>query len=394
MKRLVCAIVIAVGASGCGGGAGGVGGASPSMSRAPVAYVSPAATAPVSGDVATAPRLTTPSASPSAPAAQGVLVDLLDSPTVYVITIVTADGGIVKQLEAHQRTPITMAAGHAITLPYVSTSLSSLYYLDGDSTVRSRRPDGTSGAVTELEVGAGMEAAFAVTPDDTRIAVSVLDFNVTPVRVTLYTDAVGGGNRHVIFESTSDYVWPVAWHGGLLVLGHAYGPFEEDIGKAAPGRDNPYSAISYHVVDPANANRVVLMGSCTVSGPLSPAGSGCIQGGSIDWNGDTAPWSTTDWGSISAAAALSPDGEWIAAARPGAENEMAIWRRADGLVANYVGGPGGLDWAGWLDDETIVVGSYRDQTWQPIVVNVIRGGVVHVIAAHGFVAALLPTPIE
>lgn len=392
MKRLVCGLAATIGVCACGGttAAGTASPGAPALT--PFAFVSPAATAPALGEVATAPRLESP--SPPARSAQGVLVDLLSDPATYTMTTVSVEGRITGRLQARQRTPITTAAGHAITLPYVTTSLSSLYYLDGDSTVRAQRLDGTAGTPTELDLASGMEAAFAVSPDDTRIAVSVLDFNATPVRVTLYVDAVGGGSRHVIFESTSDYVWPVAWHAGQLVLAHAYGPFEEDIAKVAPGRDNPYSAISYHVVDPSNANRVVLMGSCTVSGPLSPAGSGCIQGGSIDWKGNTATWSTNDWGSISAAAALSPDGEWMAAARPGAEDQMAIWRRADGLVANYVGGPGGLDWAGWLDGETLVIGSYRDLTWKPIVVNVIRGGVVHVIAAHGFVAALLPTPVE
>src|SRR5207253_1671148 len=83
----------------------------------------------------------------------------------------------------------------------------------------------------------------------------------TPVHLTLYTDALAGGHKRVIYQSSSNYVWPVAWHSGLLVLAHAVGPFEEDIAKAAPARGNPYSAISYHLVDPTNAYRKVLMGA-------------------------------------------------------------------------------------------------------------------------------------
>jgi hypothetical protein len=238
-----------------------------------------------------------------------------------------------------------------------------------------------------------MEAAFAVSPDDSQIAVSVLDFNRSPVHVQLYTDKLGGGNRHVIFESDSNYVWPVAWHAGLLVLAHAYGPFEEDVAKAAPGLDNPYSAISYHIVDPVTASRVVLMGSCTVSGPLSPAGSGCIQGGTIDWQGNvSAPWSTRDWGSVSSAASLSPDGRWIAATVPDSPDKMGIWA-PDGRVVNWVYGPGIRDWAGWLDDQHIVTGSYLNATYQPVVTNPIRGGIDHPVIGYGFYAARLPTDI-
>src|SRR5260370_23835173 len=230
-------------------------------------------------------------------------------------------------LRLAKRTPIVNPTGHAVVLPYVSTSKTALYMLVGDSDVLSLRlSDGKQVTVAHLAVGTNMEAAFAVSPDDSQIAVSVLDFNRSPVHVQLYTDKLGGGNRHVIFESDSNYVWPVAWHAGLLVLAHAYGPFEDDIAKAAPGRDNPYSAISYHIVDPVTASRVVLMGSCTVSGPLSPAGSGCIQGGTIDSQGNASPpWSTSDWGSVSSAASLSPDCRWIAATVPDSPHNTGIW---------------------------------------------------------------------
>ena len=323
-----------------------------------------------------------------------MLVDLLSFPDRYNVNVVEADGMIKAALRVSRRTPITTAAGHAIELPYVSTSLTALYYLDGNSTVRSfSLTDGSQRIVTQLAVESGQEAAFAVSPDDSRITYSVLDFTGTAVAVTLYTDALSGGDRTVIFSSTTDYVWPVAWHSGLLVLAHAYGPYAEDIAKAAPAIDNPYAAISYHLVDPTNAGRKVLMGACTVSGPLSPVGSGCIQGGTIDWSGATTDWSTTDWGTRSSAAAVSPNGLWVAATDPNITGHMAIWRRSDGLFANYIDGPGLNDWAGWLDDETIMVGSYTDGSWTPVVVNVIRGGVVYPINARGFYAARLPTDI-
>jgi len=264
--------------------------------------------APVAGpDVASESR-TSPTATAPPPSAAGapspetrgpssaVLVDLTSSPTAYTISLVDTDGGVALTMTGLKRTELVTHDGTAIRLPYVSTTKASLYYLDGDSVVHGFRINSAPPADIRLDVPSGSEAAFAVSPDDSEIAVSVLDFTVKPVRVTLYTDSLAGGHKHVIFQSTSNYVWPVAWHSGLIVLAHAYGPYEESIAAAAPARDNPYSAVSYHLVDPSNANRQVLMGACTVSGPLSPAGSGCIQGGSIDWQGNVSEaWSQTDW---------------------------------------------------------------------------------------------------
>jgi hypothetical protein len=361
---------------------------------------SPAANATSSSPAADSGTPTT-AASPPAPSAgvvrapsYGVLVDLLTTPSIYYANVVGIDGRVWASMTLDKRTPISNQAGHAIELPYVSASSTALYMLAGDWTVWSLRlPDGKQAVATHLQVGANMEAAFAVSPDDSKIAVSVLDFNRSPVHVLLYTDNLGGGNQHVIFESDSDYVWPVAWHSGLLVLAHAYGAYEEDIVKAAPGRDNPYSAISYHIVDPITADRIYLLGGCTVSGPLGPAGSGCIQGGTIDWQGNVSPpWSARDWGSVSSAAALSPDGHWVAATTPDAPDRMAIWT-PDGRVITWVDGAGTRDWVGWLDDHHILSGSYLNARFQPAVSNAIKDEFDHPVSVRGFYAARLPTDI-
>jgi hypothetical protein len=381
-KRALAALAIMLMVAACG--------AAPLLpSTSPVAETttqpSPAAASPSPA--------ASPSDTPVGPS-YGVLVDLLTSPSTYLMNVVGVDGRLWASLKQTKRTPISNQAGHPVELPYISTSSTTLYFLNGDFTVMAiRLKDRSQAPVTKLAVSPGMEAAFAVSPDDSRIAVSVLDFNRNPVHVLLYTDNLTGGNRQNIYESDSNYVWPVAWHAGLLVLAHAYGPFEESIAKAAPGHDNPYSAISYHIVDPATANRIYLLGGCTVSGPLSPAGSGCIQGGTIDWQGNVSdPWSTRDWGSVSSAAALSPDGRWIAATSPDDPAKMAIWW-PDGRVLTYVDGPGIRDWAGWLDDHHILTGSYLDAGFQPQVTKPISGGIVYPVGARGFYAARLPTDI-
>ncbi|MHB8613470.1 MAG: hypothetical protein ACYDAL_13730 [Candidatus Dormibacteraceae bacterium] len=300
----------------------------------------------------------------------GVLVDLLSQPASYTISVGSKDANVVASRSAAKRSPVANAGGHGLDLPYISATSSALYYLDGDSTVRALTVDGwASGAqpVAQLDVGAGLEATFAVSPDTTKIAVSVLDFNRSPVHVRLYVDNLAGGARRVIYESDTNYVWPVAWHGGLLVLAHAYDPYLEDVAKAAPRRDNPYWAVSYHLVDPATAHRVILMGSCTPSGPLSPVGSACIQGGSIDWSGNTTVWSTNDWGAISAAASISPDGSFVAAARPDDQQYVAFWRPG-GAIATWVAGPGAEDWAGWLDSTHVLIASAVSPDFQPRIV--------------------------
>jgi hypothetical protein len=388
MKKAIAVLTLALSTAACGGAAS----VSPSPSpTSGAAMLSPAA-------VSATPSIgATPSAAGAGSAGghvYGVLVDVLTLPSTYIANVVGLDGLLFASIKLDKRSPISSPGGHPIDLPHVTTTSTALYMLAGDSSVLSLRlPDGKQANATRLQVGPNMEAAFAVSPDDTKIAVSVLDFSRTPVHVTLYTEALTGANHQVIYESDSNYVWPVAWHAGLLVLAHAYGPFEEDIAKAAPGHDNPYSAISYHVVDPATANRVYLLGACTVSGPLSPAGSGCIQGGTIDWQGNTsASWSTNDWGSVSSAASLSPDGLWVAATIPDNSVNMAIWA-PDGRIVNYVTGPGIRDWVGWLDNQHILTGSYLDATFQPYVFNPIKGGIDRPVVAYGFYAARLPTDI-
>src|SRR5216683_1347967 len=363
----------------------------PSASPSAVAAASPAASSAIPG---TAASPSAGSAGSSSASPYGVLVDLLTAPSLYNANVVGIDGRLWASIRLDKRTPISNASGRAIVLPYVSTSLTALYMLAGDWTVWSLRlPDGKQAVATHLQVGANMEAAFAVSPDDSKIAVSVLDFNRSPVHVLLYTDNLGGGNQHVIFESDSDYVWPVAWHSGLLVLAHAYGPYEDDIVKAAPGRDNPYSAVSYHIVDPLTADRIYILGGCTVSGPLGPAGSGCIQGGTIDWQGNVSPpWSTRDWGSVSSAAALSPDGRWVAATSPDAPDRMLIWT-PDGRVLTWVDGAGTRDWVGWIDDQHILTGSYLNAGFQSKVYNGVKDEVEHPVSVRGFYATRLPTDI-
>jgi hypothetical protein len=334
-----------------------------------------------------------PSSIAGAPA-YGVLVDLTAAAATYDIALVGADGSIPTTVHAARRTAVETSAGHPVDLPYVSTSLTSLYYLDGDAQVRAVRPGGAVRAITTLDAGRLRWATFAVSPDDTRIAVSVLDFSRQPVHVLLYTENLDGTGHKVIYESDSNYVWPVAWHGGLLVLAHTIGPFVEDGKRVGPGRMNPYWAASYHVVNPQTADRVQLLGQCTVSGPLGRLGSACIQGGTIDWSGTDMNWGTSNWGSVSSAAAISPDGSLVAATVPGQPTRLAFWR-PDNTFSISVEGPPGYYWAGWIDEIHVLVGNSTDPTSQARVITLANGTATALaVKAGGFFAARLPTDVS
>ena len=332
-------------------------------------------------------------ASPSPVAVRGgppyaVLVDDSSSASTYTVSVVSILGTVVTTVHPIKRPQHDTW----LDLPLVSTTERSLYFLDAGSSIVQLPPDGSAPPkVGDLPVAAGQEVTFAVSPDDTRIAVGVLDFNRTPVHVSLYVGPFPALDLTKIFESDSDYVWPVAWHGGLVVLAHAYGPTVAEALKAAPARDNPYWAVSYHVVDPATANRVVLMGSCTASGPLGPAGTACIQGGTLDWHGNVMEWSTRDWGSISAAGSLSPDGSMVAAADPDHPDRLDFWRPG-GSIATWVEGPASSEWAGWIDGTHVVVSA---TSRYPVRIVTLSTGPspAAFVDATGFYAARLPTDI-
>ena len=347
-------------------------------------------TPPATPSVAT---YATPVAVNPGPAAGpfGVLVDSTASGSLYAVSLVGLDGRVARTFVGAKRTPIVTAEGHAVELPYVSTSSSALYYLDGDN-VRSATPNGATGVLATLLFGPRTEVAFAVSPDNSRIAYSVLDFNRYPVHLTLNVIAAGSGPPNVIYESDSNYVWPVAWRSGLLVLAKGAGPYEESIALGGPRRANPYAAISYHIVDPATGNRVVLLGSCTVSGPVTTAGTGCIQGGSLTWDGTDTNWGTSNWGQVSSSASLSPDGLRMAAAEPGDSTRLAFYRK-DNTIETWVDGPATPYWAGWLDSTHVLLPNVSGPGSR--IVKLTTGPFPAIpVDASGYFAAVLPTPVN
>lgn len=270
------------------------------------------------------------------------------------VELLDTNGRVVASATAASRTRIRIGDAHgnapAVFMPRVTTSDSRAYFLDGDSIVRSLKPDGTSALVTHIPGSASAEATFAVRADDGRIAVSVIDYGPSPPTVRLYAEDLTTGAHHVeIFSSSSLYVWPVAWRGTALVL--AVGP-----AAAQYAADNPYDAIGgYHVVDATTGNRLAAI--CTSPsapvGVINETGTLCLT--------RTGAVSLARWDGSFAAAALpgdcqtmSPGGGLVACGggtSSAPTGPISVRRIGGTATATPAQGFGPL---GWIDDEHLL----------------------------------------
>jgi hypothetical protein len=328
----------------------------------------------------------------------------------YDLTLVAADGKVAAKVHAAVRsfihTPGNGPGAAAYDLPQVSASSSRVYYLDGDSDVRYLNPDGSGGQVTQVHGTKTVHAAFAVTPDDRRIAVSLLDYAVSPPTLRLYVeDLQGGANHNEIFSSRSAWVWPVGWRNGKLVLAATGSPPFTQQGIAW----NPYSAPEYHVVDATDATRAATIGSgavqtgCQPVGPLTAAGTACYHrtstaGGAgylttIDWTGKLGSQRvTTDTEGM---AAISPSGGFLAGC---CDPAGTAWIALPGnRFTSQVRGSAG-DWPCFIDDANILFGFIYPAAGQhPQIVNARRNmdGMVPIqVSASGFCAGVFPAALN
>ena len=375
----------------------------PSTGQTPAASArpTPATSPPAQGGGGGAIQQPTPGAPPST--ALAVMVNLFAGQGGYDIALVAVDGRVVARAHALKRTPIPDAS----ELPYVSASNSRVYYLDGDRDIHYLKADGTSGLVASVPGSATTHAAFAVTPDDARIAVGLLDYTVNPVALTLYVEDVGGAHHSVIFTSTSKYLWPAGWHAGQLVvayLGPSGAPFNSTMAKVGyTGRDltqypygpNPYGGINYHVINPVTAQREAIVSGGGASGLPNKVGTAVVQGDAVDWNGQSILWnSPQDYGSFSASGSVSPDGQVIAACcpSPGSSGQLVLWFQGGSqkvLPVNVTS----IDWVGWFDSAHLITGFYQSSDGTPAVVD-ISSNQVTTVAAHGIVATMLPGSLD
>jgi hypothetical protein len=298
-----------------------------------------------------------------------VLVHRAGGSEPYVIQLVRRDGRALAGVHALSRSlktyypPSSPCPGGRCTssatanyqLPETSVSASRVYFLDGEADLRSLSPLGNVTLIRHLDVEANSNLAFAVSPDDRRIAVAIITYaaagSTSAFGLRLYAeDLLGGGHRTEVFTSNSTVEWPIGWRGGNVVLA---------IGD--PGvltGFNPYGAVEYHLVDPATWTRQAVL-TCSY-GPLVAAGSACWKSPSLgrqDWSGNTVNFRLDPAAALSRLQptylALSPDGRQVAggvkAAAAGAYDTELFEDGSESLLVP------GFAPMGWLDATHLLV---------------------------------------
>jgi hypothetical protein len=263
MKKLLVGIALLVAA--CSQPAAATPTPTPTSSPSPV----PTATATATAGPTPTPLAPSPTPPPALTGSYAVVVKnfLSDPGPTYTLSIVGASGRVAASTTARKRTVPLVQIGN------LSTSNTTVYYLDGDSDVRFLRPDKSTGLATHIALRAHQAAAFSVSPDDLRIAVSVLDYTRYPVSTRLYVEDLHGGTNHSqLFFSTNVIEWPVGWHAGRLVIALGVEAQPQNIW------DGFTPAYGYHVVNAQTGVR--LLSICTGEDSYVPASSGgavCID---------------------------------------------------------------------------------------------------------------------
>lgn len=334
---------------------------------------------------ASSSRTTSPSASSQSPSpapvtgAYGVLVSPLSSSN-YTVSLVGIDGRVVASAQATTPSPVSCADALAAITPLpVSASNSRLYYMDALGAVRTLSPDsGVTAPVVNLPIGPARRSLFAVSPDDSQMAVVVIDFTSSGATSRLYMYQLQpGGSQVLLFSQSGAYaLWPTGWHGITSLVVAKVPACTQGGGPFCCGPQE------FHIVDPKTAFRRFTVGgaSCVIAGPPSPAGALCedtaafAQLSVLDWTGATAHSYPI---SGATPAYLSPDGTLVAIAESGAPITTILPTNASATLAA----------CGWIDNTHLLSGG--DVQHQPSVGDITTGKVVPV-ATQGDCAGRLP----
>jgi hypothetical protein len=346
---------------------------------------SPTASHPSLTPTGAAPVTRTEVPTPSPERSYAVVVkDFLEGGATYSVSLVATDGHVAATATPRKRSRF-------VQIGNVSTSLTTLYYLDGDSAIHYLRPDGRTGLVTTLTLAVNQVAAFAVSPDDRRIAVSILDFTRYPVSTRLYVEDVTGHTNHLeLFASSTVEEWPVGWHGGRLVMA---------LGLNVPPQ-NLYEGFmrgrGYHVVDAQTGARLLsLCSGGDGGGPESPAGFVCLRypnASVISWEGTS--WPAPKDGSCAMWGPLSPTGlmanRITTTPSGGCRGNAALFLiDRNGTAYPQPNLPREAAPLGWIDARHLLL-SADSAPNQLSVVDTVTGDVATINGASGFFAAALP----
>jgi len=223
------------------------------------------------------------------------------------------------------------------------------------------RPGGVPAHVRDLPGTSNTNVGFAVSPDDGRIAISLLAFGPTPspgpgvtgpkyLGMKLYVEDLDGTHHVDLFSSPTVYEWPVGWHGSELVIAVS--------SPQIPGIDvnpQPYFAINgMHVVNASTGVRVAslcagypIVGLATPDGFLCAVPSGLVKS---DWAGHI-----TATGLQCNTAELQPGGTDIACESTGAAPFIDIAGRHQSLPVSPID-QGPYDIMCWVGHDHLLLG--------------------------------------
>ena len=327
------------------------------------------------------PAAATPSPTPAVPPGPYAVI-VSNAPRVgstYDVILIDVLGHIVARVTA--KLPL-LKPNQTLQLPLVSASGDLAYYLDGDTTIRSLSPSGASAPVKTIPDGSSSIIAFAVSPDDQRIAVSLikqgsdLAHNTGRGYVEGLTD---GANRVNLFNNTAQdaFRWPVGWHGAQVVDGVGI----QCSGYCSGNSGNNGAPGSFHVINSSTASRTATVCESpfppptnenyndSVNGMPVAAGIACTESEyyyatnstpprfaakllAVDWSGHEATFLTGDsqGGLPYGACYLAPAGTQMACT---ANASQALTLLAPGVSPHNLGRRYNV--LGWIDDKHIAV---------------------------------------
>jgi hypothetical protein len=371
MRLIVVLLVLVLG--GCSGGGGAATNeAPPSLHTTLLATASPSPSRPP-----------TPVALGALPLGIVVKDFLTQGGPTYSLTLFGVDGRVAASATGVKR---SHPQNVLIQMPSISASNSRLYYLDGDSKIMFLKPDGATGVATTVAVDSNSAAVFAVSPNDTRIAVAVLTFPF-PAKTRIYVEDLNGGGHHIeLFSSSTVLEWPVGWHEGHLVIGVGINAQPQNAYEGFT-----YADRGYHVVDAATGNRIATVcDGFRASGPPVQAGSVCVNYPTYevsDWSGATRsiPADNGSGGGV-----LSPDGVFVA--QCGTTGNAVTLVGRDGSTASIPisGAPTSCAVpVGWIAAKHLVV-QYTDSSFAVANTDIDTGTVAAAPELRGFFAGAIP----
>ena len=336
---------------------------------------------------------------PSVPTGPGYAVLITrpgTPPSASTVSLVAVDGRVVASQQVTLANAVVCAGDSIGFHPVpVSTSSDRAYFMDSRGFILYLSPDGRTGQVTTVPMGASRRSLFSVSPDDQRIAVAVVDFSSDLSATTrLYVEDLVGAGHHVdLFQQTgSSTLWPLGWHEASLVVASMPPCF------SAPTL-GPWALPEVDLLNPdTGALRSILGGTgCMIFGPPSPAGAVCGTLPGPNPESEAVTWASsartisprtggikTDY--------LSPDGHRVAEVYYDAVNTPFPNGSYSSTTILESGRTfTGMPACGWIDDTHIFSGTdtFWATTAQAQVADVVTGLVVPT-AARGDCAGRIP----